>query len=285
MFRSALSLVCAVLVAAGLLTVSASAAQSVTFDQVTAHGGEVPYQECRDFGFDWAASDDSGLAAEWEATATLYRPGGAEAASVENWGSGGDAGDASAFTICWDERAGTYEVAVAVTFYDAGQQVVDSAVGRDSMEITREREPGRAATRSFLRVSDRTPHFEERVVFTLRSQVRRDGAWRANRHASMVLAVRCATPRGDTGWVTMAAGEVNRRGIGSAVFIYDIPRSWRCRYVSATPRTEGAKASMSDRVRVRTGATASARPGLDRRSDAPAGTVLADGGGLVDLVR
>ena len=39
---------------------------------------------------------------------------------------------------------------------------------------------------------------------------------------------------------------------------YNIPRSWRCRYVSVTVKTKTTKPSVSDRVSVRTGRSSSA---------------------------
>ena len=240
------------------LVISAPAAHAVITDHVDGVGGRVPYNACASFTYDWAASDESGTASTWEATATLYQPDGGTSDSDDTWGDGGYATDSNDFSVCWDEGAGSYMIEVDLVFYDEYDNVVDSGSAMGSLEVTREPRPAKARTRSFLRISDRTPHYNERVAFAVRSQVRRDGEWRRHRHAYMGLAGRCATPRGDTGWVALAAGRVNKRGVGYVQFRYNIPRSWRCRYVSVTVKTKTTKASVSDRVSVRTGRSSSA---------------------------
>jgi len=248
----------AVLALTGVLFV-ATPSEAVVFDFVEGYGGRIAYQACEDFSYQWAAASDSSSATSWEATATLYRPNGGTSDTSESYGNGVAAGDSGTFTVCWGEGAGKYRMVVELTFYDDDYEVVDQGSGYGSMQITRQPPPRPARTRSFLQVSDATPHYREVVTFTVRSQIRQHGRWRANSYARVILAGRCLAPRGDSGWVTLVDGNVYRNGIGVKRYRYDIPPSWRCRYASVTVSTSNTKGSVSRRVHVRTSRSAMAR--------------------------
>ena len=281
-------LVVALTAVAGVGLVTSSAA-AVTFDHVAGSGGNIRWNDCESFDYAWAATDDSGLATEWEATATLYTAGGDFSDADHSSGSGRFADQDESFTVCWEEGAGTYEIEVEITYFDDSFQTVDSGIASGTMSISRSPRPARTATRSTLRISDRTPHFNERVTFTIRSKIRRAGAWRRHAHAPAMLIGRCVSRGDDSGWVLLAEGELGRRGVGYVGFRYDIPRSWRCRYKSATYRTDTAKASTSRAVRVRTGRGPRARVVVDGGSSGSVpvtnrGRVIASRGALSDLL-
>lgn len=252
------------------LTLEAMPAQAAT-GAIVVNGDQplsVPYDDCVSVPYSWQAQDDSGQAVYFEADATLSSPEGTP------WDSdfvGGDNptppdpvtrdGD---FTLCWGDGEGRYQVDLLVTFYDVDFNEVDSGQFSTTLSVTEDPKPARKRTRTKLRASDRSPHFNERVTFTIRSKVRRHGEWRAHRHAEALVGIRCRNLRNgaDTGWLLFAEGELNRRGRGYVQVRWDVRRNIRCRFFAGVYRTPTTKASTSRVVTVRTGRSPRARSAL-----------------------
>jgi hypothetical protein len=199
----------------------------------------VLYDECRahpyTFSFTLPAGTDS-----WTVEAVAVGPDGTTAATDVVLGSGASAAGTGALEFCGTEQAGAYELRTVVVHRDVETATEGSqtSVAPFTMRTPR--------SRSTLKVSDRTPRFNQHVRFVMKSQVERPSGYAGTVGARMHLEVRVA----GTPWISVKGSRktTDSRGRATKTYRWNIRRPLWLRTVTETARGWTTSASRPVRV-------------------------------------
>jgi hypothetical protein len=219
-------------VAAALAVPQAAAASTGT----TSSNDGVLYDTCKNHRWSWSIDPDH---AEWELDVELIAPDGTGSDSDWLW-SGSDAtSGTSTFLFCGWEQAGRYRIVATLTEYDEDFNEYTTRLPNSSFTM---RDP---RSRTGLRVSDRTPHYNEIVRFKASTTDERPAGFRRTPYATTKLQVR--TPRG---WVTLRGSRTlsNDRGVSTWRYRWNVKRTYKVRAI--TVRDSAYRASVSHAVKV-----------------------------------
>lgn len=227
-----------VVLGAAVLLGPVPAASAASAAVVSVSSG-VLYDECRDhpytFSFTVPAGTDS-----WTVEAVAVGPDGTTAATDLVLGSGASAAGTGALEFCGTEQAGVYELRTAVVHRDVETATEGSETSVASFTMRTPR------SRSTLTVSDRTPRFNQRVRFVMKTQHERPSGYARTDGARVHLEVRVP----GTPWLAVKGSRrtTDSRGRATVVYRWDIRRSLWLRTVTETARGWTTSASRPVRV-------------------------------------
>jgi hypothetical protein len=204
----------------------------------TSSGNGVLYDVCRGHG--WTAEVDPDEN-DWRLDITVVDPSGGTFATEVSTGDTDDSvGILGQWTFCGTEQAGTYTIHSTLTEYLPNGDVASTTGFAD--DTFRMRKP---RSRTVLKVSDATPHYNEIVRFRATSKKERPGGYVRAPYARTKLQFK--TPRG---WQTLRLSKATASGKGVTVWRYrwNTTRTYRVRAV--TVRSSGYTGSHSGLKRV-----------------------------------
>ena len=168
-----------------LMSVTVGVPPSSAASGETSSSNGVLFEECLDHAYGYDIDPDH---SEWELEVDLIGPDGSSL-DRDFYSSARDStSGAGGFLFCGAERVGSYQIEATLTSYDAES---NSYVTQLPASTFRMREP-RSRTR--LRVSDRTPHYNEVVRFRSKSVQEMPRAYVVVANGAVKLQVK--TPRG-----------------------------------------------------------------------------------------
>lgn len=231
-------LLCLSVVLAGLTLGGAPEASAASAAVVSVSSG-VLYDECRahpyTFSFTLPAGTDT-----WTLEAVAVGPDGTTVATDVVLGSGASATGTGALEFCGTERAGVYELQAAVVHRDVETATEGSQTSAASFTMRTPR------SRSTLKVSDRTPRFNQHVRFVMKSQHERPSGYAGTDGARVHLEVRVPGRR----WITVKGSRMatDSRGRATVAYRWNIRRPLWFRTVTETARGWTTSASRTIRV-------------------------------------
>ena len=220
-------------------TPSAQAAQAALADGVVSVASGVLYDDCRDHPYSYSFTLPAGTDS-WSIDVEAVGPDGTTEVSDIASGSGSISTGTGGLQFCGSEAAGSYELRATVDHVDHDDVVADGAMAATAAFSMR-----KPYSRTSLAVSDRSPRFNQVVVFVMKARDERPYGYFATRYATMRLEVKV---RGTWQRIRGSQTVSDSRGRARIAYRWDLRRSIRLRAV--TKASSGYTGSTSSPVRV-----------------------------------
>jgi hypothetical protein len=217
----------------------APSAQAAQADGVVSVASGVLYDDCRDHPYSYSFTLPAGTDS-WSMDVEAVGPDGTTEVSDFAYGSGGIATGTGGLQFCGSEAAGSYELRATVDHVDYDNVVADGAMTATAAFSMR-----KPYSRTSLKVSDRSPRFNQVVVFVMKARDERPYGYFATRYATMRLEVKA---RGTWQRIRGSQTVSDSRGRARIAYRWDLRRSIRLRAV--TKASSGYAGSTSSPVRV-----------------------------------